>query len=363
MERPSHIRAVSTNLGGARGYLPLDGRLALITGASRGFYISNSSKTLNCANNYIHLGIGVSIAYNLASKGANLILNYTSDSSAKPCHDLSATLTEQYGSTCLVVQADMGSPKGPEHLIATSKNHFSHPKTGKFQLDILINNAGVSKNKLIQDCTIDDWEWQYRINVLGPLLLMQAALPYLPHDRSGRIVNLSSVSSSEGFTAQSVYGGTKAALDAMTRTWARELAERATVNSVNPGPVKTEMWAETTPEFKHSLKPWFQKTPGSAIRPEIDDQDLVADADNAGGRPAYPSEIAGVVGMLCTPDSLWCTGQVVCANGGMRMSIWDSILYIDEVQRGDIYLWHLHSTNFIIRLGRGQYLSFVIEVK
>jgi 3-oxoacyl-[acyl-carrier protein] reductase len=179
----------------------------------------------------------------------------------------------------------------------------------------------VSKNNRIEDCTIEDYEWQYRVNVLGPLLLMQAALPYLPHDRTGRIVNVSSVSSSEGFVGQSVYGGTKAALEAMTRTWARELAERATVNAINPGPVATDMWGTTTPEFKKALKPFIMQTPGSAIRPEIDDAEFVKDAENAGGRPAYLEEIAGVVGMLCTPDSVWCTGQVVCANGGMRMAI------------------------------------------
>jgi NAD(P)-dependent dehydrogenase (short-subunit alcohol dehydrogenase family) len=215
----------------------------------------------------------------------------------------------------------MGTPAGPAHVITTTKNHFAHPKTGKFQIDIIINNAGVSKNNKIEDCTIEDYEWQYRINVLGPLLLIQAALPYLPHDRSGRIVNMSSVSSSEGFIGQSVYGGTKAALEAMTRTWARELAERATVNAINPGPVKTDMWAGTTEEFKLRLKPFIQHTPGSAIRPGVDDKDLVADAENAGGRPAYTDEIGGIVGMLCTADSLWCTGQVVCANGGMRMAI------------------------------------------
>jgi NAD(P)-dependent dehydrogenase (short-subunit alcohol dehydrogenase family) len=120
---------------------------------------------------------------------------------------------------------------------------------------------------------------------------------------------------------QSVYGGTKAALEAMTRTWARELAERATVNAVNPGPVKTDMWFSTGEDFQKHLKPWIEKTPGSAIRPEIDDKALVDGAVKAGGRPAYVEEIGGVVGMLCTPDSLWCTGQVVCANGGMRMAI------------------------------------------
>ncbi|KAL3424467.1 short chain dehydrogenase [Phlyctema vagabunda] len=298
--RPVHARTASTNLGGASSYRPLEGKLAIVTGASR--------------------GIGAAIAQNLASKGASLVLNYTSDSSAQITQDLSDGLSAEYGITCLIVQADMGTQTGPEHLITTVKNHFSHPKTGKFQIDILVNNAGVSKNQIIEETTIENYEWTYRINVLGPLLLMKAALPYLPHDRSGRIVNLSSVSSSEGFSGQSVYGGSKAALDAMTRTWARELADRATVNSVNPGPVKTDMWNGTTAEFKESLKPFIKKTPGSAIR-DIDDDDLKAGAEAAGGRPAYTHEIAGIVGMLCTSDSVWCTGQVVCANGGMRMAM------------------------------------------
>lgn len=213
----------------------------------------------------------------------------------------------------------MGDPKGPSKVINATKEHFSTSETGKFQIDILINNAGVATNHVLEDITIEQYDWCYRINVLGPLLLTQAALPYLPHDRSGRIVNMSSVSSTEGFVSQTVYGGTKAALEAMTRTWSRELAERATVNAINPGPVKTDMWAWTTPEFKKSLRPFIQQTPLSAIRPEVDDKDLVDDADNAGGRPAYVHEIAGIVGMLCTADAAWCTGQVVCANGGMRM--------------------------------------------
>lgn len=107
----------------------------------------------------------------------------------------------------------------------------------------------------------------------------------------------------------------------MTRTWANELAERATVNAVNPGPVKTDMWAGTTEEFKGLLRPHILNAPGMRIRNEIDDKDLVEDAENAGGRPGYVGEVAGIVGMLCTPDAGWCTGQVVCANGGMRMSM------------------------------------------
>ena len=115
--------------------------------------------------------------------------------------------------------------------------------------------------------------------------------------------------------------------------------DTGTVNAVNPGPVKTDMWGGTSEEFQGYLKPFIQKTPGSKIRKEVDDKDLVEDEQRAGGRPAYVGEIAGtsihpnspqcekanrfpgVVGMLCTPDALWTTGQVVCANGGMRMAI------------------------------------------
>ncbi|KAB8301071.1 hypothetical protein EYC80_002989 [Monilinia laxa] len=281
----------------SQSYRPLDGKLAVVTGSSR--------------------GIGAAIAENLASKGANIVLNYTSNSSSTLANELSKSLEGKFNIKTLVVQADVSEKSGADTIISSAKSHFSDSQSGKFQIDILINNAGVSQNTAIKDITIDEFQWQYKINVLGPLLLLQAALDYLPHDRSGRIINISSVSSSEGFLGQTVYGGTKAAVDAMTRTWARELNNRATVNSVNPGPVKTDMWVGTTAEFKKSLKPWIESTPGSEIRPELDDQDLVNDAPNAGGRPAYTHEIAGIVGMLSTSDSVWCTGQVVCANGGL----------------------------------------------
>lgn len=265
-------------------------------------------------------GIGLGIAENLAGKGANIVLGYTSEKSATQTEELSQRLRDEYGVSTFVVQADMAAAGGPVHLISTVKNHFSHPKSGKFQIDIIINNAGVSVNNVIEKCTAEDFEWQYKVNVLGPLLLIQAALPYLPTDRSGRIVNLSSVSSSMGFVGQSVYGGTKAALESMTRTWSRELAERATVNAVNPGPVLTDMWAGTTNEFKSGVSPFIKTAPLEAVRPGIDSEELVEDAKIAGGRPGYVEEIAGCVAMLCTKDAAWCTGQVVCANGGMRMA-------------------------------------------
>ncbi len=151
-------------------------------------------------------------------------------------------LESKHGIKTLIVQADLGTVDGPRSLIETVKGSNAFLKSdGSFQIDILVNNAGVAINRALPTITVEQFDLSYRVNVLGPLLLTQAAEPYLPRDRSGRIINLSSVSSSTGFVEQSVYGGTKAALEAMTRTWARELSERCTVNAINPGPVLTEM--------------------------------------------------------------------------------------------------------------------------
>lgn len=278
----------------------LKGKLSIVTGASR--------------------GIGAAIAANLAAKGSDIVLNYTSSSSQSLTKELSDSLSTEHGIKTYIVQADLGTPSGPAELIKLSKEQFASANGDeKFQIDIIINNAGIALNDKIQDLTVDAFDKTYRVNVLGPLLLMQAAEPYLPTDRSGRVVNLSSVSSTNGFVGQSVYGGTKAALEAMTRTWARELSERCTVNAVNPGPVLGPMYAANTEEFKSQIKGWIEHAPLMRPREGIDAQELVEDAKTSGGRPAYPSEVAGIVGMLCTPDAAWCTGQVVCANGGMIM--------------------------------------------
>ncbi|KAK0654028.1 L-xylulose reductase [Lasiodiplodia hormozganensis] len=300
MSRPEVSRTASTNLSSGPGLRQLDGKLAVVTGASR--------------------GIGAAICTNLASKGASLVMNYTSDKSAGPTQELATQLESTYGIRTTIVQADMGSEKGPAHVIDVAKNHFSHPKTGKFQIDIIINNAGVAGNQTIAQTEVKHFEWLFNVNVRGPLLLMQAAEQYLPHDRSGRVVNLSSVSSSLGFVGQSIYGGTKAALESMTRTWARELSERATVNAVNPGPVATDMYAGNGEEFFTMINPWLKNTPLAPVREGVDRDDFVQAAPKAGGRPAYEEEIAGVVGMLCSPEASWSTGSVVCANGGMRFS-------------------------------------------
>lgn len=231
------------------------------------------------------------------------------------------------------VQADLSTPEDAvAKILAAANTHF--PNT---TIDILINNAGVSADRDLNDAEkgpIDTayFNWQYTINVLAPLLLTQAVVPHLPTNRSGRIVNISSVSSSLGFTGQSVYGGTKAALEAMTRTWARELADRATVNAINPGPVSGDMYFKTGEGFWNQIQGFQDETPLSKlVDPKKDpvlaelglteEQVRIVNEKMGGRRPAFTEEVAGVVGMLCTGDGGWCTGSVVCANGGMKFGL------------------------------------------
>ncbi|KAF5555526.1 hypothetical protein FPHYL_8195 [Fusarium phyllophilum] len=270
--------------------LPLTGKLAIVTGASR--------------------GIGLSITKALAARGANLVLAYTSASSADSTAKLASELSSKHSIKVVPVQADLGTVSGPASLISQAADAFS-----PLRIDILVNNAGVAYNDKVPDIKPEDFTKSYNVNVLGPLLLVQAAHPYLPTDRSGRIINLSSVSASLGFVGQSVYGGTKAALEAMTRTWAREFSERATVNAINPGPVRSEMYSRNSDEFKRLIKPFIQNAPLMAARPGIDDPEVVEEAKTAGGRAGEADEIAGIVAMLASPESAWCTGQVICANG------------------------------------------------
>ena len=174
-------------------------------------------------------GIGAAIAKNLAAKGCSIVLNYTSERSKSLTESLSKELEAEHEIQTAIVQADMGTVDGPAHVVSAAKSQLS--KSGGFAINIIINNAGVMTNNPVEDCNADDFAFVYNINVRGPLLLVKAALPYMPTDRSGRIVNISSISSMCGLTNQSVYGGTKGALEAMTRTWARGIYHRRTSDS------------------------------------------------------------------------------------------------------------------------------------
>ncbi|UNI22576.1 L-xylo-3-hexulose reductase [Purpureocillium takamizusanense] len=297
---------------------PYDGKLGIVTGGSR--------------------GIGAAVARRLAAKGCNLLLVFTSESSKQPTDQLCHELSSAHQVRCSSVQADLAGPEAAARKIVDAAQGFfsTYNTSGDLQVDILVNNAGVSSNQAMNDAALgpivaDEFTRVYNVNVLAPLLLTQAVAPFLPRDRSGRVVNVSSVSSSIGYQGQSVYAGSKAAIEAMTRTWSRELAERATVNAVNPGPAWGDMYAEAGERFWRINQPYVDAAPLASYSGEKAVLDLAGDdaerfdktvREGMGGRrPGFTSEIAGTIDMLCSAEAGWTTGSVVCANGGMKMSI------------------------------------------
>ncbi|KAJ4385684.1 hypothetical protein N0V93_010113 [Gnomoniopsis smithogilvyi] len=277
-----------------------EGKIAIVTGGAR--------------------SIGAGIARNLASKGANVLINYLTPGSTSLATELCEELTSSYGVVAVPCQADISTPAGVATLISTCHDKFApNGKTGKLQIDIIINCAAIMPTGPVETVTPEAFHATYATNVLGPILLVGAAKPYLPTDRSGRIVNISSIGQKLGLPYLSLYNGTKGALEAMTRTWARELAEQATVNTVNPGSVLTDMFRNCSEDVLAAQAMWSKVIPLSGAR-DWDTDEVKEIAKKWGGRPAYVEEIAGVVGMVCSPESAWMTGSVVSANGGQCFS-------------------------------------------
>ncbi|KAK5467890.1 hypothetical protein LTS15_000863 [Exophiala xenobiotica] len=133
-------------------------------------------------------GIGAAIAQNLASKGCSLVLGYTSATSSKLARDLASDLREKYDVTAVPAQADIGSEDGGSQVVAIAKEHFNASQDKRFQIDIVVNNAGIADLKPLGEIDLDLFNRIYKTSVLGPIFLLQACLPYLPTDRSGRIV-------------------------------------------------------------------------------------------------------------------------------------------------------------------------------
>ena len=246
------------------------------------------------------------------------MINYISDASTAAATELAQDLQSEYSVKTLLAQVDITTTSGPEDLVQRAKAAFTVDE--KFQIDILINNAAIVNPSPIGSVTESDFIATFDLNARAPLFMLQAAMPYLPHDRSGRVINVSSVASSIGFWWQSCYAGTKGALEAMTRVWARELGERCTVNSINPGAMATGMYTELPKEMLDRAWLLNQLAPLAATREGVDSAQTIAAAKSLGGRPAYLEEVAGVVGLLCMPEAGWITGQVIGSNGGGVMT-------------------------------------------
>lgn len=233
---------------------------------------------------------------------------------------LAQELQSKHNVTAVPCRADISTPEGIKAVIEACTTKFpANAKTNKAQIDIIINCAAIMPTGPIELVTPEAFQQCYATNVLGPILLVGAAKPYLPTDRSGRIVNISSTGQKTGLPYLTLYAGSKGALEAQTKVWARELAENATVNAVNPGPVMTDLLRNCSDDVLAAQALWNPLTPLAPSR-EWDTEEVKAFAAKWGGRPAYVEEIAGVVAIICNPESGWMTGSMVSANGGLCFS-------------------------------------------
>lgn len=244
----------------------LDGRTALVTGASR--------------------GIGAAVARALDRAGARVAL---AARDRRALEAVAAGLT----TAPVVLEVDLASAGAPTDLAARAVAALGH-------VDILVNNAAVAARLPTVDVDAELIDRLYAVNVRAPLLLTAALIPTLA-ERHGSIVNLSSVSGVVGTPNRAAYAATKGAVDAMTRSLAIELGPPGIrVNSVAPGVVDTDLWARN------------KAVPGVVER--IEEQTPL-------GRWAQPDDIADVVMFLASDAARFVTGETLCADGGMARTL------------------------------------------
>ena len=233
-------------------------------------------------------GIGADIAKHLAAEGAAVVVNYAS---SKEGADRVVDKISKRGGKAIAVQANVGKKADITHLFAQAKKAFG-------KIDILVNNAGVYEFSPLEEMTEEQFHKHFDVNVLGLLLATQEAVRQFD-SAGGTIINISSTVTSLTPPNTSVYTATKGAVDAITRTLAKELGPRnIRVNAVNPGMVETE--GVVAAGFNEGE---FRKG---------------VEAQTPLGRIGQPGDIAPAVVFLASSDAAWITGETLRVAGGLR---------------------------------------------
>ncbi len=244
----------------------LAGQVAVVTGASR--------------------GIGRATAIALGAVGAQVVVNYARSSTA--ADEVVAEITAAGGSA-IALQGDVSDPAQVDALIQATLDQWG-------RIDVLVNNAGITRDTLLLRMKLEDWQAVINLNLTGVFLCTKAVSKIMLKQRQGRIINIASVAGLMGNPGQANYSAAKAGVVGFTKTVAKELAPRGvTVNAVAPGFIQTDM-TENLPNTEAIL----QMIPL--------------------GRYGQPEEIAGVIRFLAAdPAAAYITGQVLTVDGGMVM--------------------------------------------
>lgn len=242
----------------------LSGKVALVTGASR--------------------GIGRGIAERLGRAGATVVVNYAGRQ--QDADEVVATIHSS-GSSAIALQADLGKVEDIRRLFQDTIERCG-------QLDILVNNAGIGSMSTIVDVTEAEYQRVFDVNVRGVLFALQEAARRM--NDNGRIVNISSSTTLYPEPGVAVYAASKAAIKLFTQVLAREIGHRGiTVNTITPGPTVPGMFANLPPEVQQQ-----------------------AAASSPLNRVGTPQDIADIIAFLVSEEARWLTGQEICANGGAR---------------------------------------------